>query len=185
MGVTLWDRLSVVTFLDGAFSDDPRLRVLNAPLGLGPGFGREFVGLLGAGIEARYRQLLWSSPIPLYLDFAVGGFWQGISHVPMGLAMYGEAGCNPTLGACRLHARGWTRSRSGSMAWAWAWAAIVAGARCRLAIATCRDHSGLTWWIRTRFCSEFQSSAPSAHFWVKTGAAVTDLLQATRPGGHL
>lgn len=102
-GLTLMDRLTLALTVGVAFSDETQQHSLDAKPGLGPGVVEEHLGRLRVGLEAKYRQLLsGQSGFPIYLDLAVGGFYGLTTWEPHGVAMYGQPGCDPTLGPCAL-----------------------------------------------------------------------------------
>ncbi len=103
VGLTLWDRLSLVTTIGGAFNDESKNRVLPAGATTGNGVVRERSGTFRAGLEARYRQLLsGSSTIPIYLDLVVGGQYGLTTFRNDGPVLWGQPGCNPATSHCSV-----------------------------------------------------------------------------------
>ena len=106
VGVSLWDRFSMLFRLGVSLAGDTTLREL-PPLAedSGPGVVEQMGASLRVGFETRYRQLLTgSSPLPIYIDLALGVQYGLVAWSPQGTALYGEAGCNPANEACKVRA---------------------------------------------------------------------------------
>ncbi|TNF23385.1 MAG: hypothetical protein EP329_27650 [Deltaproteobacteria bacterium] len=104
-GVTLWDRLSIVSrFGFGLGEPAGGLQALPATDELGPGVAQSAGSLsLRLGLEARYRLYLGGGETPFYIDLAGGfqyAFAPDLSSGPTFRS--GDLGCDPLAQACPL-----------------------------------------------------------------------------------
>ncbi|PKN56454.1 MAG: hypothetical protein CVU56_15960 [Deltaproteobacteria bacterium HGW-Deltaproteobacteria-14] len=104
-GVSLWDRLAIVTRFGFAIGDaGPGLAPLPAVDGLGPGVATTAGDLaLRLGLEARYRMYLGGADFPVYIDLAAGLQYSYAPGLASGPAFRsGDLACDPLAEACPL-----------------------------------------------------------------------------------
>ncbi|MBI5537015.1 MAG: hypothetical protein HY898_30115 [Deltaproteobacteria bacterium] len=104
LGITLWDKLSLVGNVGAIFSGKENVS-LPAPKGLGPGTTEIYKNTLTFGLEARGRIRLPVSGADLYFDPVIG--FQMFKAGPTGGNAFfsGDAGCNPAVQACAVTVR--------------------------------------------------------------------------------